>query len=87
MKIKEGFMLRMVGGEHVVVAVGKAAPLLNGIIRLNDSGVELWNLLKDGTEQEDLAGFLRQTYGISAEQAKQDVERFLEPLRRVGCVE
>ena len=38
MKIKDGFMLRKVGGQNVVVAVGKASRDFNGIIRLNDTG-------------------------------------------------
>ena len=42
MKIKDGFMLRKVGGQNVVVAVGKASRDFNGIIRLNDTGRFLW---------------------------------------------
>ena len=38
MKIKNGFMLRKVGSQNVVVAVGTASKDFNGIIRLNDSG-------------------------------------------------
>ena len=38
MKIKNGFMLRKVGAQNVVVAVGEASRSFNGIIRLNDSG-------------------------------------------------
>lgn len=87
MKIKEGFMLRTIGGEHVVVAVGNASYLLNGIIKLNNTGVLLWRLLEEGAQKQDLTGLLRQNYGISELQAEQDVEAFLNPLNHVGCIE
>lgn len=42
MKIKDGFMLRKVGGQYVVVAFGEASRSFNGIIRLNETGKFLW---------------------------------------------
>ena len=46
MKISEGFVLRKVGKEQVVVALGEASALLNGLIKLNGSGVVLWKQLE-----------------------------------------
>lgn len=87
MKVKEGFVLRSVGKEHVVISIGKAVSVLNGIIKLNDSGVLLWNLLKDGTDKSALVTALQQEYGIDAERAEHDVGAFLATLNRVGCIE
>lgn len=87
MKIKEGFVLRKVSDENVVVAVGSASSLLNGIIKLNSSGVLLWNRLLDGAGKEELADCLMQNYGIEEERAVRDVEAFLQPLIHVGCIE
>ena len=87
MKIKEGFMLREVAGNHVVVPVGKASTLLNGIIRLNGSGVLLWGLLKDGADEKSLVSKLAVEYGISEEQAAQDAGAFLDSLKEIGCLE
>ena len=41
-KIKEGFLLRKVAGDHVVVPVGEAGKVFHGMIRLNDTGAFLW---------------------------------------------
>lgn len=35
-KIKEGFLLRKVAGDHVVVPVGEAGKVFHGMIRLNE---------------------------------------------------
>ena len=47
----------------------------------------LWNLLKDGAEKADLADALAKEYGIELLQAEKDVEAFLAPLVKIGCVE
>lgn len=87
MKIREGFILRTVAKENVVVAVGKASVLLNGIIKLNNTGAFLWNILKDGAEKEELIGKLQAKYGIDQQTAQKDVEAFLATLEKVGCIE
>lgn len=87
MKIKEGFVLRTVAKENVVVAIGKASLLLNGIIKLNETGAFLWNIINEGTEEEELVIALQDKYGITEEQAKEGVENFLATLSSVGCIE
>ena len=87
MKIKQGFMLRKVAGNPVVVAIGPAAETLRGIIKLNDSGAMMWEKLKAGAEKEDLIQALVEKYEISAEQAAADVDAFVASLQDIGCVE
>ena len=87
MKIKDGFVLRKVGKEQVVVAVGAAMKDLNGLIKLNDSGVLLWKLLEKGASEEDLAGALVKEYKIAPDRAAADTASFLVPLKEVGCIE
>ena len=38
MKIKNGFVLRDVGGQAVVIAVGEASKTFHGMINLNATG-------------------------------------------------
>ena len=87
MKIKEGFLLRTVAEEHVVIAIGKASLVLNGIIKLNDSGALLWNAIMDGAGEDQLIGLLARTYEIPEAQAEKDVASFLDMLRGAGCLE
>ena len=86
MKINEGFVLRKVGKEQVVVAIGEASARLNGLIKLNGTGVELWKQLEQGAGRDELADSLAKKYGISREQAEKDVDAFLKPLTDIGCV-
>ena len=86
MKINEGFVLRKVGKDQVVVAIGEASARLNGLIKLNGTGVELWKQLEQGAGRDELADSLAKKYGISREQAEKDVDAFLKPLTDIGCV-
>lgn len=87
MRIKKDFMLCSVAGENVVVPVGEASVRLKGVINLNESGSILWKTLSERADMEQLIAALTTNYGISSEEAEQDVNDFLTTLRKVGCIE
>lgn len=82
MKIKEGFILRRVGTESVVVATGAASIGFNGIIHLNDTGEFLWKQLEHENTEEGLLKALLAEYEIFEEQAKKDIAAFIDKLRK-----
>ena len=86
LKIKEGFVLRKVGKEQIVVTVGAAMQDLNGFIKLNETGVFLWHLLEEGAQEEELAEKLAAEYEIGVDRAAADIRTFLQPLEEVGCI-
>lgn len=86
MKIKNGFMLKKVGGQNVVVALGEASRSFNGIIRLNDTGVFLWQKLQQETSEEQLLAALTAEYDIGEEQAKSDIAEFVAALRKAALI-
>lgn len=86
MKIKNGFMLKKVGGQNVVVALGEASRSFNGIIRLNDTGVFLWQKLQQETSEEQLLAALTAEYDIGEEQAKSDIAEFIAALRKAALL-
>lgn len=53
----------------------------------NDSGALLWNALAAGTTKDALADSLVAAYGIDADAAAADVERFLAELRERGLLD
>ena len=87
MKIRNGFMLRKVGGQNVVVAVGAASRDFNCIIKLNETGAFLWELLKSERTPEELTEALLAEYDIDRETASADVESFAERLSRAELLD
>ena len=87
MKIKEGFVLREMGGQAVVVSVGPASKVFNGMIKLNDTGEFLWNELKSDKSEEELVESMLAQYDVSEEVARQGVDNFIATLKSPGIIE
>ena len=45
-KAKKGFLLRRLGDEYMVVAIGEASRNFNGMIRMNETGAFYWKELE-----------------------------------------
>ncbi|MFQ9516152.1 MAG: PqqD family protein [Eubacterium sp.] len=78
MKIKEGFILRNVAGNNVVVPIGKATIDFNGMMSLNDTGAFLFKKLIEGITREELIRAVMEEYQIEEELATKDVDDFIK---------
>lgn len=87
MKVKEGFILRKIGDQSMVIAVGEASKHFHGVFYLNETGRFLWEQLVEGKTKEGMVQALLQEYEVEEEQAWQGVEKFLSSLRDIGCIE
>lgn len=88
MKIKEGFILRTICGEHVVVGEGLAQVNFNKMLSLNESAAWLWQEVsgKDFS-REELVQLLLCRYEVSQEQASADVDKLVDTWIKEGVVE
>lgn len=87
MRIKKDYILREVAGTYVVLPIGKANLSLNGMLTLNATAVMLWNMLEAGTTCDEMVQHLTDEFTVSSEDARKDVEVFLETLKMVDCLE
>ena len=87
MKIKKGFVIRVVGGENVVVPVGEMSKNFHGMINLNETGAFLWRFFSEEHTAEEAIDALCNEYEADREQVSADVQRFIEVLTRNGFSE
>lgn len=87
MKIKDGFTLRNIAGSDIVVPVGNASKIFNGMITLNDSGAFLWSALQKDTTINEVVAKLTGEYEVSTEQATADVQKFVAMLRENDLID
>ena len=87
MKIKNGFVIREIAGECVVVALGEASQIFNGIIKLNETGRIIWEMLSKGSEKEEVISAILQEYEIDRSTVEADFDRFVETLKGANILE
>ncbi len=87
MKIKKGFVVREIAGQSVVVALGAATKDFNGMIKLNDSGRVIWDMLSEGKDVEEIVKRLTEIYEIDDETVRKDVDAFINTLQGANILE
>lgn len=83
MKIKEGFLLRQVAGQSVVLPSGSELDL-NMMITLNDTGAFLWERLQSDTDEAALTRALLTEYEVDEATAAAAVAAFVAKLNENG---
>ncbi len=86
-KIKNGFIIRKIGGQIMAVPTGKMTSEIHGMIVLTESGELLWNALIDGAEIENLADILVENYEVEHEIALADAKKFVNGLKEQGALQ
>lgn len=87
MKIKEGYILRKIAGEDVVIPIGGNIANFNGVIRLNESATFLWKKVQEEVDKEYLINSLIEEYEIDSELATNDVDSFINTLVEHQAIE
>lgn len=86
MKRSADFLLRDVAGTLVIVPVGAAVSGFPGMITLNPTGACIWELLEQEQTVESLTDALTARYDVEADQARSDVEAFVNRLKSAGAI-
>ena len=88
MRIKKGFVLRRMCGEHVVTADSLEQINFNKLVTLNESAAYLWQAVEDRDfSPELLAGLLAERYGIDHDRASADAVNICEAWQKAGVTE
>ncbi len=87
MKLKKGFILHDVAGEHMAVATGKAAKSFNGIIRNNDTANFIYKMLLNDTAEDEIVEKMLKEYDAPKHQIAADVHEIIEKLRELDLLE
>ena len=87
MKIKNGFVVREVGGESVVVPVGEMSKQFHGMINLNETGAFLWAFFTQEHSVDEAVQALLGEYDVEESIARADVEQYAKNMRESVSVE
>lgn len=87
MKAANGFILREIAGDTILIPSGAAAQKFNGLITINELGAFIWNALQTETTLDAIVEQITESYEVDADTARADAVSFLDELRKVGGLE
>lgn len=88
MRIKDQMILSEIDETYFAVPVGKSAEQFQGIVRLNQTGADIWRGLEKGWSQEQIAEQLVNDYsGIDNNAALRAVQKVINQLREADLLE
>ncbi len=88
MKIKNGFVVKSIAGQNVVMAIGEASKIFNGVIKLNDSARFIWDMLASGSERDEIVDALEKEYqGVDRAMLERDTDTFIDTLKGANILE
>lgn len=83
MKLKDGFILREVAGQIVVLPSGDDLDL-NMMITLNETGKFIWQLLEEEIEESAIVSEILKEYNVDRMTAEAAVAGFIRKLNEHG---
>jgi len=88
MRFKNGYRLRSLGQEFILIAEGLDAVDFSRMISMNESAAFLWKEVEGKDfDAEMLATLLMDNYDIARETAQNDVAALLESWSAAGLIE
>ena len=87
MKLKYDFLIQQVADDFVAVAVGDGATEFNGLVRLNKTGRDIFELLQQGLDENAIVAALFEKYDASEELLREKVQEFTSQLSASGILE
>lgn len=86
MILDESFEITEVAGEYLLIAIGDVASSFNGIVTLNEPAAFILNHMHTPKTIEELVSLLTQTYDVSTDIAKRDIEELIKKLGVLGVI-
>ena len=89
MKLKEGFEIQNVCGEHIIVPTGIENVDYSKIISLNETAAYLWENVsgKESFTVEDLVQLLLNEYDVEESIAREDSQAIIECWNEMELIE
>ena len=86
MKVQEDVVLREIAGECFLIPTGKTVLKYNGLLHVSPLEAELWEMLRQGTNLEELVQTMMTVYDVQENALREDIQEFLDRLDGSGIL-
>lgn len=85
-QVKQGYVIREIAGEYLVIPVSLQDEPESKVIILNSSGKLLWEALEQQKTMDELMEVMDENFEVSREEARGDIEEFIKQLNENGLL-
>jgi len=82
----ESVVSRVIAGETLIVPVRRGTADLASLYSFNATGNTIWQALEEPQTIDELVNLLGETYDVSEEKARRDVDSFLAEAQGMGLI-
>lgn len=87
MKINDGFILKEVAGNYIVIACGSEAVDFNNIVTVNELGSIIWKGIEAGKDKSQIIDEILKEYsGADKAQVSKDFDEFTAQLKKENII-
>ena len=87
MRARNGFILRHVAGEWILMPAGDRIRTFHGTLVMNELSAFVWGKLQGGAARAELLASVLEEYEIDEDTAARDLDKLLEDLAAAGVIE
>ena len=87
MRAKQGFVLRHVVDEYILMPTGDNISKFNGTVIFNEVAAFVWDKLQNPVSRDDLLEAILNEFEVEREVAAADLDALLAKLREYGVIE
>ena len=87
MQIKEGFILRTIGSEHMVMPTGENIAKFGGAVVLSETAAFIFEQLKQPIAREDLVQLIVAEFDVDEDTAGKDLDELVKQFGEMGVME
>jgi transcription antitermination factor NusG len=85
-KKSENIASRKIADEYILVPISRSIADVNSIYSLNETAGFIWGLLNGKRSVEEVRNEIVREYDVSDDEAREDVEAFLQQLIEIGAI-
>lgn len=87
MRIKEGYVLRNIVDENVIIPIGSALEVNRSLFTLNETGAFIWRKIEEGSEVKEIISKVADEYDVTLEEAERDTIEYISYLNEKGLID
>lgn len=87
MRLKYQFETMELEDQTIAVPVGEKANEFHGVVKLNETSAQLFQLLQSETTEEKVVDTMADMYNVSRTAITADVKKFIDELTEKGLLE